>query len=212
MIGSGDALGVTLASFCSRCGTALTQKVPDGDDRTRGVCDGCGFIHYDNPRVVVGALATDAQGRVLLCKRAIAPRVGYWTLPAGFLELNETAAEGAARETMEEAGATIVDMRPLTTFDIPRIGQIYMMFRARLAGPEMAAGTESLEVGLYEWADIPWDDLAFAAVRFTLERFAIDREAGVERLHSGTIQIATERDKRASGWPRSILVDEVVVG
>jgi ADP-ribose pyrophosphatase YjhB (NUDIX family) len=146
------------------------EMIPEGDDRPRLTCPDCGFIRYDNPKIVVGAICT-WEDRILMCKRAIEPRVGYWTIPAGYLELNETAAEGAAREVMEEAGATVEIDRLLGVYEIPHISHIYMIYGATLTSPDYAPGHESLDVGLLSWDEIPWDDLAFPSVTWALERF-----------------------------------------
>jgi len=149
------------------------RRIPDGDDRERLVCGDCGFIAYENPKIVVGSVVR-AKGGVLLCRRAIEPRKGFWTLPAGYLELNESVEAGAAREAREEACADIAIDRLLAVYSIPRISQVQLMFRARLASPEFAAGPESLEVGVYKWEDIPWGELAFPSVHWALHH---DREA-----------------------------------
>jgi ADP-ribose pyrophosphatase YjhB (NUDIX family) len=143
------------------------SKVPDGDDRTRLVCPDCGHIEYVNPRIVVGAVAT-WEGKVLLAKRAIEPRKGYWTMPAGFLEVGETLEAGAVRETWEEAGAHIAVDQLLGVYNIARIGQVYMVFRAHMLSPEFSAGVESEEVRLFTWDEIPWDALAFPSVHWAL--------------------------------------------
>lgn len=143
---------------------------PAGEDRPRQVCGQCGFIHYVNPKIVVGSVVTH-EGRFLLCRRAIEPRLGYWTLPAGFLEEGETVEDGARREAQEEACADIAIEGLLAVYSIPRISQVQLMFRARLNDPAIAAGPESLEVGLFDWADIPWGELAFPSVRWALEHF-----------------------------------------
>ncbi len=142
------------------------------------VCDDCGFIHYDNPKIVVGAVCS-WRGRVLLCRRAIEPRRGFWTLPAGYMELHETVADGARREAREEAGVAIALDGLLAIYDIPRISQVQVIFRARLPGPALDPGPETLEAGLFAWADIPWDRLAFPSVRWALEHW---RQAGRRRL------------------------------
>lgn len=148
----------------------FVRRIPEGDNRERLVCAPCGYVAYDNPKVVVGSVVV-ADGAVLLCRRAIEPRRGYWTLPAGYLELDETLEEGAAREAMEEARAAITIDGILAVFSIARIGQVQVIFRARFADagpPCFAAGPESLEVGLYGWDTIPWDDIAFPSVRWAL--------------------------------------------
>ncbi len=147
----------------------FSLRLPDGDTRERMVCDACGHIAYDNPKIVVGSVVAH-EGRVLLCRRAIEPRRGYWTLPAGFMEHGESAAEGAAREAMEEAQAAIAVEGLLGVYSIPRIGQVHLMFRARFEGaPGFGAGPESEEVALFAWDAIPWEAIAFPSVRWTLE-------------------------------------------
>ncbi len=152
----------------------FVTTVPAGDNRERQVCSTCGYVAYENPKIVVGAVVAD-DGMVLLCRRAIEPRAGYWTLPAGYLELNETTAEGARREAMEEAGADIVLDGMLALYDVSRIGQVQVLYRARLAAPGIAAGEESLEVRMFAWDDIPWGELAFPTVSWALHAW---RDAG----------------------------------
>jgi len=153
--------------FCSHCAAPLEERVPPGDERPRHVCPACERVHYVNPRVVVGSVATWA-GKVLLCRRAIPPRVGYWTLPAGFMETGESTAEGARREAMEEARARLETDAVLALYDLSHIDQVQVFFRARLLDPEVSAGPESQEVGLFAWEEIPWDELAFPSVRWAL--------------------------------------------
>ena len=141
--------------------------IPDGDDRQRRICGHCGFVDYDNPRVVVGSVVRH-EGRILLCRRAIHPRKGFWTLPAGFLETGETPAEGAVREAREEANAALTISAVLAIYTIRWLGQVQIMHRAQLADPAISAGAESLEVGLFAWEDIPWPDLAFPSVAWAL--------------------------------------------
>jgi ADP-ribose pyrophosphatase YjhB (NUDIX family) len=146
----------------------FVRHIPDGDNRERLMCPDCGYISYENPKVVVGSVVV-AEDRVLLCRRAIQPRHGFWTLPAGYLELGETAEEGAAREAFEEAGARILFDGILGIFSISRIGQMQLIFRARFDGqPQFAAGTESLEVDLFAWNTIPWEQIAFPSVHWAL--------------------------------------------
>lgn len=154
---------------CAACGAQVVYQVPADDNRERAVCMDCGQIHYENPTNVVGTLPLAPDGRVLLCRRAIEPQRGLWTLPAGFMELGESVGEGALRETLEEAGARVTLGELISVISVPRIGQVHLFFRAHLLDLDFAPGPESLEVGLFAWADIPWDLLAFRTVRTTLE-------------------------------------------
>jgi ADP-ribose pyrophosphatase YjhB (NUDIX family) len=164
--------------FCSQCGSnRIANIIPAGDDHVREVCEACGHIHYFNPKIVVGALPVWAD-KVLLCKRAIEPRYGKWTLPAGFMEEAESLEEGAVRETAEEAGARIHDLALYTTISLPDISQVYMLFRAELSDLDFAAGTESLEVKLFSEAEIPWEELAFRTISATLKHYFADRQHG----------------------------------
>lgn len=149
-------------------------KVPEGDERERHVCANCGWIHYDNPKIVVGAVST-LEERFLLCRRAIEPRAGYWAIPAGYLEKHETPEAGAAREAMEEATAEIAIDALLAVYNVPRISQVQLIYRARLVRPEIAAGIESEAAALYRWEEIPWERLAFPTVRWALEHFRESR-------------------------------------
>lgn len=146
------------------------RKVPAGDDRERDVCGHCGFIDYRNPKIVVGSVAS-FEGAILLCRRAIEPRKGFWTLPAGYLELGESAEDGARREAWEEARARIVLDATLGVYSVQRISQVQVIFRARLETPDCAAGPESLEVGLFAWENIPWPDIAFPTVGWALRQW-----------------------------------------
>lgn len=146
------------------------QIIPDGDDRNRSVCTACGFVNYQNPKVVVGSIATWDK-KILLCKRAIEPRKGYWTLPAGYLELGETAEDGAVREAWEEARARLRIERLLAVYSVPRISQVQLMYRAALESPEFSPGPESAEVTLASWDDIPWADIAFPTVGWALRHY-----------------------------------------
>lgn len=149
---------------------SFSRRVPTGDSLPRDICDGCGFIHYDNPKLVVGSVVAH-EGRFLLCRRAIEPRKGFWTLPAGFMEHGETVEDGARREAREEANADIVIRDLLAVYSIPRIAQVQIMYRAELATPDISPGVESLEVGLFAWEEIPWGDLAFPSVYWALTQF-----------------------------------------
>ncbi|RRD40587.1 NUDIX hydrolase [Comamonadaceae bacterium OH3737_COT-264] len=172
-----------LIHHCRRCGHAVEQRVPDdGDTRVRAICPACHLVHYLNPLNVVGTIPV-WEDKVLLCKRNIEPRMGKWTLPAGFMELDETTAEGAARETWEEAGIH-VDMGPLfSIISVPRVGQVHLFYRAAMRSPEFAPGPETQQARLYAEADIPWGELAFQTTQRTLECFFADRRAGAFGLH-----------------------------
>lgn len=146
------------------------ETVPQGDNRTRLVCPDCGYVEYDNPKIVVGAVCS-WQSSILLCKRAIAPARGLWTYPAGFMELGESSAEGAAREVWEEAQARVLVGSLLGVYEIPHINQVNIIYHAPMLGPEHAPGAESEAVELFAWEDIPWELLAFPSVRWSLERF-----------------------------------------
>jgi len=164
--------------YCSACGNPISLRVPAGDARHRYICDACETIHYQNPRIIAGCVPVFGS-QLLLCKRAIEPRYGYWTLPAGFMENGETVAEGALRECVEEANAVLHKPELYTVIDIPHISQVYMFFRGELTEPRFSAGIESLEVELFDEADIPWDEIAFPSVKKTLEYFFADRKTGI---------------------------------
>jgi ADP-ribose pyrophosphatase YjhB (NUDIX family) len=149
-----------------------TQRaIPEGDDRERLICPDCGFVQYENPKIVVGSVVR-FEDRFLMCRRAIMPRRGFWTLPAGYLELNEAPIDGARREAWEEARARIDIDALLAVYDVPRISQVQLIWRATLASPDISAGPESLEVGLFAWDEIPWDEIAFPTVRWALRHAA----------------------------------------
>jgi len=174
--------------FCNHCGSdRLEWRIPDGDTLPRYVCASCGTIHYQNPKVVVGCLP-EWQDQVLLCKRAIEPRYGLWTLPAGFLENGETVVAGAIRETLEEANARVEVGELYTMISLPQINQVYMMFRARLVDLRFGPGTESLEVALFDEADIPWEALAFRTITRTLRNFFLDRKLGAFPIRVSAIE------------------------
>ncbi len=160
------------------------REIPDGDNRPRLVCPECTYIKYDNPLVVVGSVVT-WEDRILLCRRAIEPRRGFWTIPAGYLELNEDAETGAIREAKEEACADIKIDALLAVYNVTRISQVQLIYRATLSSPEVAAGEESLEVGLFDWDSIPWDNLAFPSVRWALNhhREVADESAFIARTN-----------------------------
>lgn len=168
---------------CKNCGIAVVYRLPDdGDTKQRAVCPSCTTIHYENPLNVVGTVAY-WNDKVLLCKRNIEPRWGKWTLPAGFMELGETTAQGAARETVEEAGAVFEMEGLFTLINVARVGQVHMFYRAKLLSDQFDPGVETLEARLYAEHEIPWDDLAFKTVRETLERYFADRKRGAFAIH-----------------------------
>lgn len=164
-------------NYCNKCGDAVAHIIPEGDNRHRYVCISCEHIHYQNPRVIAGSLPI-FDDKVLLCKRAIEPRSGYWTLPAGFLENGESTAQGAARETIEEANAVVTIENLYTVFSLPHISQVYMFFKATLPKPEFSAGEESLDVRLFSEDEIPWDELSFPVINETLKHYFADRKGG----------------------------------
>lgn len=169
--------------YCTACGGELQLQVPAGDTLPRHVCGRCGEIHYQNPKVVVGCVATHGE-RILLCRRAIEPRYGLWTLPAGFMENGETSAAAAARETHEEACALVEVGKLFSLVDVPHISQVHLFYLGQLTNGEHAAGIESLETALVGETDIPWDELAFRSVSFTLRAFFSDRRRGSFGVHT----------------------------
>ncbi len=170
----------------------MTLRTPPGDNLPRHVCDRCGTVHYQNPKIVAGCIP-EWEGRILLCRRAIEPRYGLWTLPAGFMENSETTAIAAAREAREEANAQLDDLRLYGLFNLPHISQVYIMFRGRLRGGEAHAGEESLEVQLFAEDEIPWQEIAFPVVSETLELYFQDRRAGSFPVHMGDIVRGADR-------------------
>jgi ADP-ribose pyrophosphatase YjhB (NUDIX family) len=178
-------------NFCNQCGAKVDFRIPPGDLLPRYVCDACGTIHYQNPRLVVGCVP-EREGRILLCRRAIEPRRGFWTVPAGFMENGETLQQAAARESKEEALAAVEIGSLLTIVHVLHAQQVHVFFRATLRVPEYGAGAESLEVDLFPPEDIPWQDIAFPSTEYTLRRYLEDRAAGREPYHF------TEVDRRIS--------------
>ncbi len=176
-------------NYCSKCGQPVRRETPAGDNRERDVCGACGTVHYVNPTVVLGCVPT-WNDKILLCKRAIEPRYGYWTVPAGFMEVGETMAQGAARETREEALAEVEIGDLLALVDVIRARQVHVFFRAFLRTDQYGAGEESLETELFDEKDIPWDDIAFPSVTYALQRFIDDRRRGASDVHI-----------TAMGWP-----------
>jgi ADP-ribose pyrophosphatase YjhB (NUDIX family) len=183
----------TPARYCSACGHTLARRVPTGDNRERDCCDACGTVHYVNPRPVVGTVPVWGE-QVLLCRRAIEPRLGKWTLPAGFMEVGETTADGALRETLEEAGARI-SLGPLfTMIDVPHVEQVHIFYRADLLDLAFAPGEESLETRLFAEHEIPWDEIAFRTVATTLRLFFADRARGAFGTHTPAITLPPHHD------------------
>lgn len=161
-------------NYCSYCAAPVIMEIPPADNRSRYICISCGRIHYQNPKMVVGCIPV-WDDRILLCKRNIEPRKGFWTLPAGYLECNESTEEGAIRETLEETGALVAGLQPYRLFDIAHIGQVYFMFIARLRAPEFHATEESMDVRLFEEKNIPWSTIAFSVIEKTLQHYFIGR-------------------------------------
>jgi ADP-ribose pyrophosphatase YjhB (NUDIX family) len=172
--------------FCSNCASPVVKRVPPGDTLPRWVCDQCGEIHYQNPRLVVGSIP-EFEGKVLLCRRAIEPRYGYWTLPAGFMENGETTAQGALRETLEEAGAPVELGAPFSMISVPHVNQVHLFYIARLRELDFKPGEETLEVALWEEDKIPWKEIAFRTVGLTLQRWFADRARGAFGFHAEDI-------------------------
>ena len=180
--------------YCADCGAQTEIRVPEGDNRPRAICTACETIHYENPKIVAGCIP-EWQGRILLCRRSIEPRAGLWTLPAGFMENDETSPAAAAREALEEANARVGIDALYTLFNLPHINQVYLMFRARLLDLGFSPGYESLEVALYEERDLPWDEMAFPVVKESLRLYLEDRRQGRFPVHTGDIV-------RLNGEPR----------
>jgi ADP-ribose pyrophosphatase YjhB (NUDIX family) len=167
--------------YCSICGAPVEIRIPPDDNRARHVCTACGEIHYQNPKLIVGAIPV-WNDQILLCRRAIEPRHGLWTLPAGFMENGETTLEAAARETLEEANAKVELGELYTLYNLPYINQVHLLFRSNLIDLDFSPGVESLEVRLFSEDEIPWDTLAFRPVRFTLQHYFADRKTGAFRF------------------------------
>lgn len=174
--------------FCTVCGTPTARLVPDDDVLVRDVCTGCGTIHYENPKMVVGSIP-EAGNRILLCLRNIEPAKGKWTLPAGYLENGETVQQGAARETLEETGAEVEIINPYRLFNIVHVNQMYLMFTARLLTENFGPTSESLDVGLFHEDEVPWDNIAFKVIRETLIHYFRDRKKKIFPFQIGDIRI-----------------------
>lgn len=174
--------------YCSQCGHELQREIPPDDNRIRDLCPNCGAVHYQNPRNVVGIVPVYQQ-QLLLCRRAIEPRYGKWTLPAGFMELGETTAQGAARENQEESGAQIKLGQLFTVIDVPSVNQVHLYYLAEVSSPKLAPGPETLEAGFFSFDTIPWNDLAFRTVSTTIEHYLADLAKGVFTTHYYAIDI-----------------------
>ncbi|HEV2700553.1 MAG TPA: NUDIX hydrolase [Steroidobacteraceae bacterium] len=174
-------------NFCNQCGNPVELRLPPGDHLPRYVCTHCGTIHYQNPRIIAGCVP-DHEGRILLCRRAIEPRLGFWTVPAGFMELRETIQQAAARESLEEARADVRIGSLLAVVHVMEAHQVHIFFRATLPRAEFDIAPESLEVGLFAEADIPWSHIAFPSIEFALQRYFSDRAAGLENHHFTTAE------------------------
>lgn len=175
-------------NFCSHCGSGrLEFRIPEGDNRPRYICADCGAIHYSNPKIVTGCLPV-WENKVLLARRAINPRRGYWNVPSGYMENGETVEQGAAREVWEEALARVRRLTLHAVFSIPHINQVYIHFLAELDGPDFGIGEESLDVRLFAEEEIPWEEIAFTSSVFTLECFFSDRRKGRREVHMGVME------------------------
>lgn len=177
--------------YCSLCGAPVELRIPLDDNRTRHVCTSCGEVHYQNPKLIVGALP-EWEDKVLMCRRAIEPRYGLWTLPAGFMENGETTAEAAARETLEEANARIAIGDLYSMYSLPFINQVHILFRAKLLDLDFSPGQETLEAKLFRKTEIPWDEIAFRPVRFSLEYYFSERSNGQFSLHIGELAVPAQ--------------------
>ncbi len=169
-------------NFCSACGKPVSKRIPPGDNLPRFVCEACQAIHYHNPKIVAGCIP-EWEDRILLCKRAIEPKSGLWTFPAGFMEIGESTEQAAIRETIEEAKADVELTRLHSVLSMPRIGQVYIVFVGKMKSKQFGAGAESLEVKLFRPSEIPWDLIAFTVVKLALRRYVDDRETGNVGLH-----------------------------
>lgn len=179
-------------NFCPDCGSKIEFRNPPGDNRPRHICSECGLIHYQNPKMVIAALPV-WEDKVLLCRRAIEPRQGFWTLPGGFMENGESTAQAAARETLEEANARVEIGELYSMYSMPYINQVHLLFRARLLDLDFSPGIESLETRLFSEEEIPWPEIAFRPIRYSLEYFFAERRSGRFNFHSGELEAPTPR-------------------
>lgn len=188
-------------NYCNNCGNQVSQIIPDGDQKIRDVCKQCGAIHYQNPKIITGCLVEHKE-KILLCKRGIEPQFGKWTLPAGFMENSETIQQGAERETWEEANASVKNINLYAVYDIPHISQVYMMYRAELDAEKFSPGEESLDVGLFDRHNIPWELLAFSVIKEILIKYYEDLDRGCFQLHTGiiTAEMKQHLSKRPEGF------------
>lgn len=184
-------------NFCPSCGSAVKLRCPDDDDRLRHICVTCGMIHYQNPKMIIGSIP-EWEDKILLCRRAIEPRRGLWTLPGGFMENGETTTEAAIRETLEEANARIAIGDLYSMYSLPYIDQVHLLFRARLLDPDFSPGAESLEVKLFAEHEIPWDEIAFRPVKCSLEHYFEDRRNGRFGFHIGELATPSQTSERAA--------------
>ena len=184
-------MAVLEINFCSSCGAAVELRCPADDDRQRHICVACGTIHYQNPKMVIGSIPEwedpEGENKILLCRRAIEPRYGFWTLPGGFMENGETTTEAAIRETAEEANARIAIGDLYSMYSLPHINQVHILFRAKLLDMNFSPGSESLEVELFTEANIPWNEIAFRPVKLSLEHYFADRKKGHFGIHVGEL-------------------------
>jgi ADP-ribose pyrophosphatase YjhB (NUDIX family) len=172
--------------FCSTCGAPVSHRIPPGDTLLRHVCDTCQTVHYQNPKIVVGCIP-EWDGRILLCRRAIEPKHGLWTFPAGFMEQGETLEQAVTRETWEEAEADVDLIGLYGVFSLPHVSQVYIVYRGHMRKPDFRAGAESLEARLFDPESIPWEDMAFPVIRDALERYVDDRRGGRFQVHVGVV-------------------------
>lgn len=185
-----------LQLFCTRCASPLQRAIPEDDEHERDMCGQCGTVHYQNPKIIAGCIPCWEE-RILLCRRAIEPRRGYWTLPAGFMELNETLEQAAEREAREEAMAEVEIGSLYTMFSLAHISQVHVFFRGTLKQPDFGPGRESLEVGLFAMEEIPWNELSFTSVRMTLQMLEEDRLSGIFMPRSVALQHPSERELKS---------------
>jgi len=190
-------------NYCSQCGARVELRVPEGDHVPRHVCPSCGTIHYRNPKVIVGCIPEWEDGRIVMCRRGIEPRLGRWTFPAGFLELGETSGAGAAREALEEAQADVEPGELFVVINVPYVSQVYLIHRARLKAVHFGPTVESSEVVLMREDEIPWDEIAFPTIWHGLKFFFADRASGHRGVHTLDLTTRPRRPERAeiSGQP-----------